>query len=304
MLYRIQKGRDLMTDRYNLFIGRWSPFHEGHKYIIDSFANNGKKVCVAVRDTYIDSKNPFSAELRKKRIEDIYKDNQNVKVIVIPDIEQVVVGRGVGYSLVEAPEQIQKVSGTEIRKLTSDFYNNGNGCLIWVFGLPCAGKTYLGDKLAKELTHMGYSVQRLDGDIVRKSMCKDLGFSKEDRVENIRRISEVSKTLVNHGVIVIATFITPYEEIRKNLSEIFGEQFIPVWVKTSSIICEERDTKGMWAKARKKEILNFTGVNDPFEEPSNPIGSHAITIDGTGDHEEFTIINYLKNNNLINIIEG
>jgi len=173
-----------MTDKYNMFIGRWSPFHEGHKYIIDSFTNNGKKVCIAVRDTYIDSKNPFSAELRKKRIEDIYKDNQNVKVIVIPDIEQVAVGRGVGYSLVETPEQIQKVSGTEIRKLTSDFYNKGDGLLIWMYGLPCAGKTYLGDKLAKELTHMGYSVQRLDGDIVRKSMCKDLGFSKEDRIEN------------------------------------------------------------------------------------------------------------------------
>jgi len=288
-----------MTDRYNMFIGRWSPFHEGHKYIIDSFANNGKKVCVAVRDTFIDSKNPFSAELRKKRIEEVYKDNLNVKVIVIPDIEQVAVGRGVGYSLVEAPEQIQKISGTKMRTLSSDFYNDGKGCLIWMYGLPCAGKTYLGDKLAKELEHQGYSVQRLDGDIVRKSMCKDLGFSKEDRVENIRRISEVSKTLVNHGVIVIATFITPYEETRKYLSDMFGERFIPVWVKTSSNICEERDTKGMWAKARKGEILNFTGVDDPFEEPFSSINPYSMTIDGTEVREEFTIINYLKNNNLL-----
>jgi len=288
-----------MTDKYNLFIGRWSPFHEGHKYIIDSFANNGKKVCIAVRDTYIDSKNPFSAELRKRRIEDIYKDNQNVKVIVIPDIEQVAVGRGVGYSLVEAPEQIQKVSGTEIRKLTTDFYNFGEGLLIWMYGLPCAGKTYLGDKLAKELEHHGYSVQRLDGDIVRKSMCKDLGFSKEDRIENIRRIAEVSKTLVNHGVIVISTFITPYEETRKVLSDVFGEKFIPVWIKTSSDICEERDTKGMWVRARKGEITDFTGVNDPFEEPSTPIKPYNITVDGTANRQEFTIIEYLKKNALL-----
>jgi len=288
-----------MTAKYNMFIGRWSPFHEGHKYIIDSFANNGKKVCIAVRDTYIDSKNPFNAELRKKRIEEIYKDNPNVTVIVIPDIEQVAVGRGVGYSLVEAPEQIQKVSGTEIRKLTSDFYNNGNGLLIWMYGLPCAGKTYLGDKLAKELTHMGYSVQRLDGDIVRQSMCKDLGFTKEDRIENVRRIAEVSKTLVNHGVIVISTFITPYKETRRELGKIFGDKFVPVWVGTPIEICEKRDTKGMWAKARKGEILDFTGVDDPFEEPTTPIKPYNITIDGTGVRQEFVIIDYLRKKNLL-----
>ena len=290
-----------MTDKYNMFIGRWAPFHEGHKYIIDSFANNGKKVCIAVRDTYINSKNPFSAELRKKRIEDIYNGNPNVKVIVIPDIEQVAVGRGVGYSLVEAPEQIQKISGTEKRKLNADTYNEGKGLLVWMYGLPCAGKTYLGDKLAKEMRHQGYDVQRLDGDIVRKSMCKDLGFTKEDRVENIRRISEVSETLVNHGVIVIATFITPYEETRKMLSEKFGNKFVPIWVNTAPEVCEERDSKGMWAKARKGEILNFTGVDDPFEEPITPIKPHNLTIDGTGNKEEITIIEYLKGNKLIQI---
>ena len=286
-----------MTDKYNMFIGRWAPFHEGHKYIIDSFLNNGKKVCIAVRDTYIDQKNPFSADLRKKRIEEVYDNNPNVKVIVIPDIEQVAVGRGVGYSLVEAPENIQKVSGTKLRKLNSDFYNDGKGLLIWLYGLPCSGKTYLGDKLAKELSSQGYAVQRLDGDIVRKSMCKDLGFSKEDRMENVKRVIDVARTLVNHGVIVISTFITPYSQTRKELGDNFGDKLVPIWVNTSPEICEARDAKGMWAKARRGEIKNFTGVDDPFESPKYNLEPEPFVVDGTGEYEELAIIDFMRKNN-------
>ena len=259
---------DELTEKYNLFIGRWSPFHDGHKYIIDSFLNNGKNVCVAVRDTFIDERNPFSADLRKKRIEEVYRDDPRVKVIVIPDIDQVAVGRGVGYSLVEAPESIQKISGTKMRELTSESYNGGNGLLVWLYGLPCAGKTTMGNAIAKNLLRLNFDVQRLDGDVVRKSMCKDLGFSKEDRIENVNRIMKVSKTLVDHGVIVIASFITPYAETREMLKAEFGDRFLPVWVNTPSSICEERDIKGMWKKARKGEIKNFTGVDDPFEQPN------------------------------------
>lgn len=97
--------------KYNLFIGRWSPFHEGHKYIIDSFVNNGRPVCVAIRESSED----YDIETRKRMIEKVYEGNDLVKVIIIPDIEQVVVGRGVGYSIVEAPEEIQKISGTGVR---------------------------------------------------------------------------------------------------------------------------------------------------------------------------------------------
>jgi len=261
----------VLSEKYNLFIGRWSPFHEGHKYIIDSFLNNGKKVCIAIRDTFIDVSNPFSAELRKMRIEEVYKDNPDVKVIVIPDVDQVVVGRGVGYSIVEAPESIRLISGTKMRALTSKSYNDGKGFLVWLFGLPCSGKTTLGDSLAGELSNLGFAVQRLDGDIVRKSMCKDLGFSKADRVENIKRVMKVSETLVNHGVVVIASFITPYRETREMLLDAFGDMILPVWVHTPSGVCEERDTKGMWKKAREGLIRNFTGVDDPFEEPINDV---------------------------------
>jgi len=105
-----------MSDRYFLFIGRWSPFHEGHKYIVDSFVNNGKKVCVAVRD----SEEKYPTEVRKKMIEAVYKDNPNVEIIIIPDIEGVCVGRKVGYCLIEAPDEIKKISGTGIRAGTCD----------------------------------------------------------------------------------------------------------------------------------------------------------------------------------------
>ena len=104
-----------MSDRYFLFIGRWSPFHEGHKYIVDSFVNNGK-VCVAVRD----SEEKYPTEVRKKMIEAVYKDNPNVEIIIIPDIEGVCVGRKVGYCLIEAPDEIKKISGTGIRAGTCD----------------------------------------------------------------------------------------------------------------------------------------------------------------------------------------
>jgi len=102
--------------KYCLFIGRWSPFHEGHKYIIDSFVNNGKNVCIAVRDTELDDKNPYPAEVRKKMIERVYKDKPNVKVIIIPDIEMVCVGRNVGYGIIKVPDDIKIISGTAIRE--------------------------------------------------------------------------------------------------------------------------------------------------------------------------------------------
>ena len=101
--------------KYYLFIGRWSPFHEGHKYIIDSFVNNGKPVCIAIRDTPKDEKNPYPIEVRKKMIEAVYKDNPNVKVIIIPDIAGVCVGREVGYSIIQVPDEIKFISGTKIR---------------------------------------------------------------------------------------------------------------------------------------------------------------------------------------------
>ena len=143
------------------------------------------------------------------------------------------------------------------------------GVTVWFTGLPCSGKTTIADRVAEILKKEGYKVERLDGDIVRKHLTRDLGFTKEDREENLRRVGFVAKLLTRNGVIVLASFVSPYREIRKYLREEIGS-FIEVYVKASPEECARRDVKGMWAKAKAGEIKNFTGHDDPYEEPENP----------------------------------
>lgn len=154
--------------------------------------------------------------------------------------------------------------------------------LIWLTGLPCSGKTTLGDALASKLKELNVNVCRLDGDIVRKNLWTDLGFSKEDRAENLRRICELSKLFVKSNVTVIATFVSPYQKVRDDIRKQFKDNFIEVFVKTSKDECIKRDVKGMWAKAINGEIKEFTGWDDPYEEPVNPeiiIETEIETID-------------------------
>lgn len=142
------------------------------------------------------------------------------------------------------------------------------GFTLWFTGLPCSGKTTLADLVAKDLKARGMKVERLDGDIVRQGLTRDLGFSKEDRAKNIERVTFVAKLLTRNEVAVLATFVSPYNEIRHKSREEIGN-FILVYVKASPQACAERDVKGMWAKALKGEIKDFTGVDDPFEEPDD-----------------------------------
>ncbi len=142
---------------------------------------------------------------------------------------------------------------------------------IWLTGLSGAGKTTLGATLEKELYKRGYLTQVLDGDNIRSGINKNLKFTEEDRKENIRRIAEVNKLFINCGVITINCFISPTEEIRKMAKEIIGEDnFIEVYVNAPLEVCEQRDTKGLYKKARRGEIKNFTGIDAPFEPPKNP----------------------------------
>ncbi|MHA1275024.1 MAG: adenylyl-sulfate kinase [Promethearchaeota archaeon] len=143
------------------------------------------------------------------------------------------------------------------------------GFTLWFTGLPCSGKTTLADAVAEDLRARGMKVERLDGDIVRKSLTRDLGFSKEDRKKNIERVTFVAKLLTRNGVAVLCTFVSPYNEIRERSRKEIGE-YILVYVKCPVEVCEQRDVKGMYAKARRGEITGFTGVDDPFEEPINP----------------------------------
>ena len=145
----------------------------------------------------------------------------------------------------------------------------GKGVTVWFTGLPCCGKTTIADRVAEILKAEGKKVERLDGDTVRKGLTSDLGFSKEDRNENIKRVTFVAKLLTRNDVIVLATFVSPYEARRVKTREEIGE-FMLVYVKAPVEVCIERDVKGMYKKALAGEIKNFTGIDDPYEEPRAP----------------------------------
>lgn len=146
---------------------------------------------------------------------------------------------------------------------------NQKGVTLWFTGLPCSGKSAVADRVAEILRERGLRIERLDGDIVRKSLTRDLGFSKKDRDENIRRITFVAKLLTRNGVIVLTSFISPYRKVRAYACEEIGS-FIEVYVKCSLDVCIKRDVKGMFEKAIKGEIKEFTGISDPYEEPLDP----------------------------------
>jgi len=156
---------------------------------------------------------------------------------------------------------------------------NKKGFVLWFTGLSGAGKTTLAGAVYEKLKSNGVEVERLDGDIVRKNLTKDLGFSREDRAENIKRVAFVCSLLSKHGVGVVASFISPYKSEREIVRK-KSTNFIEVHVDTPLNICEGRDPKGLYAKARKGEIKNFTGINDPYEKPENP------EIEVCGDKEE------------------
>ena len=143
--------------------------------------------------------------------------------------------------------------------------------VIWFTGLPCSGKTTLALELEKELFYRGFICQVLDGDNVRSGINANLGFSNIDRLENIRRIAEVSKLFVSAGIITINAFVSPTNEIRNLAREIIGnDDFIEIFLNPSLAACEQRDVKGMYKQARAGEINDFTGVNAPFEIPAHP----------------------------------
>lgn len=143
--------------------------------------------------------------------------------------------------------------------------------LVWLTGLSGSGKSTLSKELERILSQKGKQVCVLDGDELRKGLNKDLGFSAEDRTENIRRVGEVAKLFVNSGSIVIAAFISPYEKDRSLVRDLFlPSQFIEVYVKCDLSCCESRDPKGLYKRARAGEIVGFTGIDSPYEPPLNP----------------------------------
>ncbi len=143
------------------------------------------------------------------------------------------------------------------------------GVTIWFTGLPCSGKTSLASAVRDKLNKRGYYVEALDGDVTRKYLSKGLGFSKEDRDENIRRVGFVCSLLTKAGSISTAAFVSPYRAIRKEIRNQIGN-FVEVYVRCPVEVCIKRDVKGMYKKAIAGEIKNFTGISDPYEEPEDP----------------------------------
>ena len=151
-----------------------------------------------------------------------------------------------------------------------------HGVMVWFTGLSGSGKSTIAIALERELHKRGLLCRILDGDNIRSGINNNLGFSEADRVENIRRIAEVSKLFIDTGIVTIAAFISPNNDIREMAANIIGkEDFLEIYVSTPVEECERRDVKGLYAKARRGEIKNFTGISAPFEAPVHP----ALTLD-------------------------
>ncbi len=164
--------------------------------------------------------------------------------------------------------------------------------VIWFTGLSGSGKTTLASLLEKRLFELNYFCQILDGDNVRSGINKNLKFTDKDRIENIRRIAEVSKLFMNCGIILLCAFISPTHEIRQMAKEIVGEDdFLEIFIDTPLEVCEQRDPKGLYKKARAGEIKDFTGVSAPFEAPLNPF----LRVENTNPDLDETVRMMLRN---------
>ena len=148
--------------------------------------------------------------------------------------------------------------------------NAGLGWVVWIEGLPCAGKTTLARSVSERLRSAGREVEVLDGDEVRKMFSPELGFSRKDREGHARRVSYVARMLARHGVVVLVAMITPYETSRQAARATVGERFSEIWLKCPVEVCRQRDRKGLYRTDRAVGTPKVTGVDDPFEEPLNP----------------------------------
>ena len=177
--------------------------------------------------------------------------------------------------------------------------NNHKSRVLWFTGLSGSGKSTLANATEKILHDMGMNTYILDGDNVRMGLNKDLGFSPEDRTENIRRITEVSKLFVDAGSLVLTAFISPYREDREKARNIIGEtDFIEIFVRADLSVCESRDPKGLYKKARSGEIKGFTGIDAPYEDPLNP----ELIVDtdkNSVEESALMVVDYLSQNGLL-----
>ncbi len=185
-------------------------------------------------------------------------------------------------------------------KLENRQIKNGHaGAVLWFTGLSSSGKSTLAHNVEKHLFDLGMQVYVLDGDNVRHGLCGDLGFSVEDRIENIRRISEVSKLFMNAGFIVLTAFIAPYQIQRKRAKKLIGTtNFLEIYCQCPLEVCEERDVKGLYKQARNGKIKDFTGISSCYEEPLSPdlaVNTAQLSLEESTNK----VINLLQNRGII-----
>lgn len=171
--------------------------------------------------------------------------------------------------------------------------NHHTGGVLWFTGLSGAGKTTLSQTVQHKLCAEGFQIYVLDGDIIRTGLCSDLGFSPQDRRENLRRVGEVAKLFADAGFIVISAFISPYSEDRQRVRNLTPNLFHNIYIKADVRTCEQRDVKGLYAKARAGEIKHFTGISAPYEVPAQP-DLIIDTMHHTVEESSAQLIQYIK----------
>ena len=216
----------------SLFIGRWQPFHKGHKALIDKVLSEGKPVVIGIRDTSVSEENPYTAEERIKMIRDAYGDK--VQCVIVPDVAEICFGRKVGYNVrrIRLDDQTEEISGTKVRNPTKR--------IIWLTGNMGSGKTSLAYLLKERLNAVV-----LDGDEMRASISLGAGFSKKDRNEHNLRVARLAKIFNSQGLNVVVAVIAPFQETRDQIAK----------------ICDP-----YWIYVRGGEI----GKDKPYEVPGSP----------------------------------
>jgi len=237
--------------------------------------------------------------LSKKVSFDAYSDNQITGSFTIFDLlNNVMVGAGlIDFALRRA----QNISWheTNINQEIRSINKQQKPCVLWFTGLSGSGKSTIADELEKKLYELGKHTMLLDGDNVRHGLNRDLGFTDQDRVENIRRIAEVSKLMVSSGLITLVSFISPFRAERLIARSLFNEgEFIEVYIDTPIEVCEARDSKGLYKKARAGKLKNFTGIDSDYEEPQASeivLQNSDANIDGLVSH----ILDYMRTHSKI-----
>lgn len=194
-------------------------------------------------------------------------------------------------------ENIHPIFDVTLSKEEKQNQLNQKAIVLWMVGLSGSGKSTIAKGLEKKLHSEGFFTELLDGDNLRTGVNNNLGFSVEDRQENIRRATEVAKLFYNAGVITVCSFISPTKEIRAMAKEILGDAMVEVFINTPLEECEKRDVKGLYQKARAGEIKGFTGIDSPFEAPENPdidVKTKDMSIEESVDFLYEQVVNKIK----------